>query len=161
MDDAVEKSAMRKIYLRLLPFAILSYFLAYIDRINVSFAALTMRGDLGISAGEYGFALGTFYWGYFLFEVPSNVILEKVGARLWIARIMITWGILAGLTAIVTGATSFGVVRFFLGVAEAAFFPRVVPSFTQWVPPHHPRPLVSRLLFCLRSRVGARSPTSA
>src|SRR6266481_1077718 len=87
--DLVEKSCMRKIYIRLLPFAILSYFLAYIDRINVSFAALTMRGDLGISAGEYGFALGTFYWGYFIFEVPSNVVLEKVGARLWIARIMI------------------------------------------------------------------------
>src|SRR5438045_7217435 len=95
--DLIEKSCMRKIYLRLLPFAILSYFLAYIDRINVSFAALTMRGDLGISAGEYGFALGTFYWGYFIFEVPSNVVLEKVGARLWIARIMITWSILAGL----------------------------------------------------------------
>src|SRR5947199_241379 len=109
---------MRKIYLRLLPFAILSYFLAYIDRINVSFAALTMRGDLNISAGDYGFALGTFYWGYFLFEVPSNVILEKVGARLWIARIMITWGILAGLTALVTGTTSFGIIRFLLGVAE-------------------------------------------
>src|SRR5258708_20629927 len=98
MDDALEKSAMRKIYLRLLPFAILSYFLAYIDRINVSFAALTMRGDLGISAGEYGFALGTFYWGYFIFEVPSNVILEKVGARLWIARIMIPLAILPRLT---------------------------------------------------------------
>src|SRR5580700_11140426 len=94
MDDAIEKSAMRKIYIRLLPFAILSYLLAYIDRINASFAALTMRGDLKITAAEYGFAVGTFYWGYFIFEVPSNVVLEKVGARLWIARIMITWGIL-------------------------------------------------------------------
>ena len=105
--DLVEKSCMRKIYLRLLPFAILSYFLAYIDRINVSFAALTMRDDLNMSAGDFGFALGTFYWGYFLFEVPSNVILEKVGARIWIARIMITWGIFAGLDGLVTGATSF------------------------------------------------------
>src|ERR1700719_1364551 len=129
MDDVIEKSAMRKIYLRLLPFAILSYFLAYIDRINVSFAALTMRDDLGISAGAYGFALGTFYWGYFIFEVPSNVVLEKVGARIWIARIMITWGILAGLTALVVGSTSFGVVRFFLGVAEAGFFPGIVTLF--------------------------------
>jgi ACS family tartrate transporter-like MFS transporter len=103
MDELVEKSAIRKIYLRLLPFAIISYFLAYIDRINVSFAALTMRDDLSISAAEYGFALGTFYWGYFIFEVPSNVIMEKVGARIWIARIMISWGILAGLTATVTG----------------------------------------------------------
>jgi Sugar phosphate permease len=77
----------------------LSYVLAYIDRINVSFAGLTMRGDLGMSAGTFGFAVGMFYWGYFIFEVPSNVILEKIGARIWIARIMITWGILAGLTA--------------------------------------------------------------
>src|SRR6476659_10445656 len=102
MDGAVEKSAMRKIYMRLLPFAILSYVLAYIDRINVSFAGLTMRGDLGMSAGTFGFAVGMFYWAYFLFEVPSNVILEKVGARIWIARIMINWGILAGLTAMAT-----------------------------------------------------------
>src|SRR6202051_5166137 len=106
MDDVIEKSAMRKIYIRLLPFAILSYLLAYIDRINASFAALTMRGDLKISAAEYGFAVGTFYWGYFLFEVPSNVVLEKVGARLWIARIMITWGILAGLAAACPRRTS-------------------------------------------------------
>src|SRR5215213_815487 len=120
--DLVEKSCMRKIYLRLLPFAILSYFLAYIDRINVSFAALTMRDDLGISAGDYGFALGTFYWAYFLFEVPSNVIMEKVGARIWIARIMITWGIFATATAFVTGTTSFAVLRFLLGMGEAGFF---------------------------------------
>jgi ACS family tartrate transporter-like MFS transporter len=77
MEDAVEKSAMRKIYLRLLPFAVLSYVLAYIDRINVSFAGLTMRGDLDMSATAFGFAAGTFYWGYFLFEVPSNIVLEK------------------------------------------------------------------------------------
>ena len=90
----VETSAMRKIYMRLLPFAILSYFLAYVDRINVSFAALTMRDDLQMSTSAYGFALGTFYWAYFIFEVPSNIVMEKVGARLWIARIMITWGLL-------------------------------------------------------------------
>src|SRR5438034_4405098 len=94
MDRTLERSTMRKVYLRLLPFAVLSYVLAYIDRINVSFAGLTMRGDLGMSAGTFGFAVGLFYWGYFIFEVPSNVILEKVGARIWIARIMITWGIL-------------------------------------------------------------------
>jgi Sugar phosphate permease len=95
MTQATEKSAMAKIYMRLLPFAILSYFLAYVDRINVSFAALTMRDDLQMSASAYGFALGTFYWAYFIFEVPSNIVMEKVGARLWIARIMITWGLLA------------------------------------------------------------------
>src|SRR2546429_3571726 len=138
MDDVIEKSAMRKIYLRLLPFAILSYFLAYIDRINVSFAALTMRDDLGISAGAYGFALGTFYWAYFLFEVPSNVIMEKVGARIWIARIMITWGILAGVMAFVYDTTSFSLVSFLLGVAETGFFPGMVFCSDYWVPiiPH-------------------------
>src|SRR5690349_22846280 len=119
MDAALEQSTMRKIYVRLLPFAILSYFLAYIDRINVSFAGLTMRGDLKMSATAYGFAVGTFYWGYFLFEVPSNLILERVGARLWMARIMITWGALAALTALSTGTTSFAIIRFLLGVAEA------------------------------------------
>src|SRR2546429_502934 len=158
--DLIEKSCMRKIYIRLLPFAILSYFLAYIDRINVSFAALTMRGDLGISAGEYGFALGTFYWGYFIFEVPSNVVLEKVGARLWIARIMITWGILAGLTAIVTGATSFGVVRFFLGVAEAGFFPGIVLYFTYWFPTYHHARIVSGFLIGLPIAVAGGAPIS-
>ena len=99
MDDVIEKSAMRKIYMRLLPFAILSYFLAYVDRINVGFAALTMRTDLAMSATAFGFATGLFYWGYFIFEVPSNIVMEKVGARMWIARIMITWGILACATA--------------------------------------------------------------
>jgi ACS family tartrate transporter-like MFS transporter len=160
MDDAIEKSAMRKIYLRLLPFAILSYLLAYIDRINVSFAALTMRDDLHISATAYGFALGTFYWGYFIFEVPSNVVLEKVGARIWIARIMITWGILAGLTALVTGSTSFGFVRFFLGVAEAGFFPGIVLYFTYWFPSHHHARIVSGFLVGLPIAVAAGAPVS-
>jgi ACS family tartrate transporter-like MFS transporter len=160
MDDAIEKSAMRKIYLRLLPFAIFSYFLAYIDRINVSFAALTMRGDLDISAAAYGFALGTFYWGYFIFEVPSNIVMEKVGARLWIARIMITWGALAGLTAMVTGSTSFGIVRFFLGVAEAGFFPGIVLYFTYWFPTYHHARIVSGFLIGLPIAVAAGAPIS-
>ena len=130
MTNAIERSAMRKVYLRLLPLAVLSYLLAYIDRINVSFAGLTMRDDLGMSAAAFGFALGTFYWGYSIFELPSKLVMEKVGARLWIARIMITWGILAGLTATVGGATGFGIVRFLLGVAEAGFFPGLILYFT-------------------------------
>src|SRR6202162_3920339 len=160
MDDLIEKSAMRKLSIPPLPFAILSYLLAYIDRINVSFAALTMRGDLKISAAEYGFALGTFYWGYFIFEVPSNVVLEKVGARLWIARIMITWGILAGLTAIVVGPTSFGVVRFLLGVAEAGFFPGIVLYFTYWFPTYHHARIVSGFLIGLPIAVSLGAPVS-
>jgi len=156
MDRTIEQSTMRKVYLRLLPFAILSYVLAYIDRINVSFAGLTMRDDLGMSAGTFGFAVGMFYWGYFIFEVPSNVILEKVGARIWIARIMITWGILAGLTAMVTGSTSFAVVRFLLGLAEAGFFPGIVLLLHLLVSKPSSRPhrfrLSGRSTVCGRSR---------
>jgi MFS transporter, ACS family, tartrate transporter len=160
MNASVEKSAMRKVYVRLLPFAVLSYVLAYIDRINVSFAGLTMQGDLGMSSATFGFAVGTFYWGYFLFEVPSNVILEKVGARLWIARIMITWGILAGATAAVTGSTSFGIVRFLLGVAEAGFFPGIILYFTYWFPSYHHARIVSGFLVGLPVAVALGAPVS-
>ena len=160
MDRTLERSTMRKVYLRLLPFAILSYVLAYIDRINVSFAGLTMRADLDMSAGTFGFAVGMFFWGYFIFEVPSNVILEKVGARLWIARIMITWGILAGLTATVTGSTSFGIVRFLLGVAEAGFFPGIILYFTYWFPSHHHARIVSGFLIGLPFAVAVGAPIS-
>ena len=160
MEEALEKSAMRKIYMRLLPFAVLSYILAYIDRINVSFAGLTMRGDLDMSATAFGFAVGTFYWGYFLFEVPSNVILEKVGARIWIARIMITWGILAGATAWVVGTNSFAVVRFLLGAAEAGFFPGLILYFTYWFPARHHARIVSGFLVGLPIAVALGAPIS-
>jgi ACS family tartrate transporter-like MFS transporter len=160
MDRTLERSTMRKVYLRLLPFAVLSYVLAYIDRINVSFAGLTMRPDLGMSAGTFGFAVGMFYWGYFIFEVPSNVILEKVGARIWIARIMISWGILAGLTAMVMGSTSFAIVRFLLGVAEAGFFPGIILYFTYWFPSHHHARIVSGFLVGLPVAVAVGAPIS-
>ena len=160
MDRTLERSTMRKVYLRLLPFAVLSYVLAYIDRINVSFAGLTMRGDIGMSAGTFGFAVGMFYWGYFIFEVPSNVILEKIGARIWIARIMITWGILAGLTALVTSSTSFGIVRFLLGVAEAGFFPGIILYFTYWFPSRHHARIVSGFLVGLPVAVALGAPIS-
>ena len=160
MDAALQRSTMRKVYLRLLPFAVLSYVLAYIDRINVSFAGLTMRDDLGMSAGTFGFAVGMFYWGYFIFEVPSNVILEKVGARIWIARIMITWGIFAGLTAAATGSTSFAIVRFLLGVAEAGFFPGIILYFTYWFPSHHHARIVSGFLVGLPVAVAIGAPIS-
>src|SRR5580692_7705871 len=160
MDKAIEKSAMWKIYIRLLPFAILSYFLAYVDRINVSFAALTMRDDLQMSASAYGFALGTFYWAYFIFEVPSNIVMEKVGARLWIARIMITWGLLACATAFVAGATSFGIVRFLLGAAEAGFFPGIILYFTYWFPSYHHARIVSGFLIGLPVAVALGAPIS-
>jgi MFS family permease len=160
MEAAIEKSAMRKIYLRLLPFAVLSYILAYIDRINVSFAGLTMRGDLNLSATDFGFALGTFFLGYFIFEVPSNVIMEKVGARIWIARIMITWGIFAGAMAFVFDTTSFSIVRFLLGVAEAGFFPGMLLYFTYWFPRRHHARIVSGFLVGLPVAVALGAPIS-
>ena len=119
-----------------------------------------MRGDLQMSATAYGFALGTFYWAYFIFEVPSNIAMEKVGARLWIARIMITWGLLAGATAYVTGATSFGVLRFLLGAAEAGFFPGIVLYFTYWFPSYHHARIVSGFLIGLPIAVAAGAPIS-
>jgi ACS family tartrate transporter-like MFS transporter len=159
-SNVVEKSAMRKIYLRLLPFAVLAYILAYVDRINISFAALTMRGDLNMSASAFGFAAGMFFWGYFIFEVPSNVILERVGARVWIARIMISWGIVAGLTALVVGTTSFVVVRFLLGVCEAGFFPGLLLYFTYWFPSRHHARIVSAFMIGLPIAVALGAPVS-
>jgi sugar phosphate permease len=126
MPDTVEQSTVRKVYWRLLPLAILTYFLCYLDRINVGFAALTMNKDLGLDAATYGMAAGAFFWGYFLFEVPSNLVLEKVGARLWIARIMVTWGLLSGATAFCVGPWSFLTMRFLLGLAEAGLFPGMI-----------------------------------
>src|SRR6201997_5068357 len=160
VDVTLQRSTMRKVYLRLLPFAVLSYILAYIDRINVSFAGLTMREDIGMSAATFGFAVGMFYWGYFIFEVPSNVVLQKIGARIWIARIMITWGIFAGLTAMVTGLTSFSIVRFLLGVAEAGFFPGIILYFTYWFPSNHHARIVSGFLVGLPVAVAVGSPIS-
>jgi len=159
-SDAIEKSAMRKIYLRLLPFAVFAYILAYIDRINISFAALTMRDDLNMSASAFGFAAGMFFWGYFIFEVPSNLILERVGARVWIARIMISWGLVAGLTALVVDTTSFVVVRFLLGVCEAGFFPGLLLYFTYWFPSHHHARIVSGFMIGLPIAVAIGAPVS-
>jgi ACS family tartrate transporter-like MFS transporter len=160
VDVTLQRSTTRKVYLRLLPFAVLCYILAYIDRINVSFAGLTMRDDIGMSAATFGFAVGMFYWGYFIFEVPSNVIMEKVGARIWIARIMITWGILAGLTAVVKDSTTFAIVRFLLGVAEAGFFPGIILYFTYWFPSNHHARIVAGFLVGLPVAVAIGAPIS-
>ncbi len=134
MVRSLEQITMRKVYLRILPFAALTYFFCYLDRINVGFAALTMNKEIGLDAALYGMAAGAFFWGYVLFEVPSNIILEKVGARLWIARIMITWGLISGATAFATGPKSFMAIRFLLGLAEAGLFPGFVLYFTYWFP---------------------------
>jgi ACS family tartrate transporter-like MFS transporter len=138
MDTAtLERTTMRKAYFRLLPYCFLLYILCYIDRINVSFASLTMNKDLGLTAYVYGLAAGAFFWGYCLLEVPSNIILEKVGARPWIARIMITWGMASAATALVTGPWSFFTVRVLVGIAEAGLFPGLLLYFHRWFPQRH------------------------
>jgi MFS transporter, ACS family, tartrate transporter len=129
-----EARVLRKVAWRLLPFMGLLYFVAYLDRVNVGFAALTMNADVGLSEAAYGLGAGIFFIGYFLFEVPSNLILEKVGARRWIARIMVSWGVLSGAMAFVWDPWSFYVVRFLLGAAEAGFFPGMILYLTYWFP---------------------------
>lgn len=130
----LETSTIRTISWRIIPFLILAYFLAYLDRVNLSFAALTMNAELKFSPLVFSWGAGIFFIGYFLFEVPSNIILHKVGASRWIARIMVTWGIISALMAIVSGPTSFYVLRFLLGVAEAGFFPGIILYLTYWYP---------------------------
>jgi len=125
----------RKVLWRLVPILFLSYAMSYLDRINVGFAKLQMLGDLGFSETVYGLGAGVFFLGYFIFEVPSNLILHRVGARRWIARIMITWGLLSAAMMFVKTPTSFYVLRFLLGVAEAGFFPGIVLYLTYWIPP--------------------------
>jgi MFS transporter, ACS family, tartrate transporter len=132
--QAFETAVIKKIAWRIVPLILVAYCIAYIDRANIAVAALTMNKDLGLSAFTYGLGAGIFFIGYFIFEVPSNLILERVGARRWIARIMFTWGILSAACAFVTGPTSFIVIRFLLGVAESGFFPGVVLYFTYWFP---------------------------
>jgi MFS transporter, ACS family, tartrate transporter len=143
MEQTLEQTAMRKVYMRLLPFSVLCMFVCYLDRVNVGFAALTMNKDLGLSAYFFGLGAGAFYGGYCLFEVPSNLVLERVGARFWIARIMITWGLLAGAMAFVRGPISFVTLRFLLGAAEAGFFPGILFYFHYWFPMRHRGRMIS------------------
>src|SRR6195952_2202087 len=133
-DKVFETVVMRKVFWRLMPFLLAAYLVAYIDRVNVGFAALQMNKAVGIDAKTFGLGAGIFFIGYFLLEVPSNLGLEKFGASKWIARIMISWGIISGLFALIGGPTSFLVLRFLLGAAEAGFFPGVILFLTYWFP---------------------------
>jgi ACS family tartrate transporter-like MFS transporter len=130
----VGRATLAKVGWRLLPFLLLLYIVAWIDRVNIGFAALTMNADLGFGAAVYGFGAGVFFIGYALFELPSNLILVRVGARLWIARIMITWGVLSVAMMYVEGPLSFYVLRFLLGVAEAGFLPGIIYYLGNWYP---------------------------
>jgi ACS family tartrate transporter-like MFS transporter len=130
----IETSTIRAISWRLIPFLVLAYFFSYLDRVNLGFAALTMNAELKFTPLIFAWGAGIFFIGYFIFEVPSNLALEKFGASRWIARIMVTWGIISALMATVSGETSFYVLRFLLGVAEAGFFPGIILYLTYWYP---------------------------
>ncbi len=130
--DDMEKRVMRRFFRRIIPFLGSLYIVAFMDRVNVGFAALSMNEELAFSSTVYGLGAGIFFIGYFIMEVPGNLIMEKVGARFWIARILITWGLISGLTAWVSTPMQFYAVRFFLGVAEASFFPGILYYLGAW-----------------------------
>ena len=132
--DSFEAGVIRKLTIRIVPFIMLLYFIAYLDRVNIGFASLTMNQDIQLSNAAYGLGAGLFFIGYFLFEVPSNLILHRIGARFWIARIMFTWGVISALMAVVQGPISFYILRFLLGAAEAGFFPGIILYLSYWFP---------------------------
>lgn len=161
MTDTVEKRTLRRLFWRIVPFIMFLYFIAFIDRVNIGFAALSMNKDIGLSPAAYGFGAGIFFLGYFIFEVPSNLILEKVGARLWIARVMLTWGIISGAMAFVAGETSFYVLRFLLGAAEAGFFPGIILYLSYWFPQRSRASVTAIFMAAAPISVALGSPLSA
>jgi MFS transporter, ACS family, tartrate transporter len=132
--ESVEARTIRKVRIRILPFIFFLYIVAYLDRINIGFAALTMNKELAITSQQYGLIFGIFFFGYFIFEIPSNLLLHKIGARVWIARILISWGIVAMLTGLAQSVSQLYVARFLLGLAEAGYFPGMVLYLTYWFP---------------------------
>jgi sugar phosphate permease len=157
-DEAV---VMRKVGLRLVPFLILCYFIAYIDRVNAGFAALTMNKDVGLSQAMFGIGGGLFFLAYVLFEVPSNIAMERFGARVWIARIMVTWGLVGAAMAFVTGPWTFYLGRFLLGAAEAGFFPGVILYLTYWFPKAYRARIVATFMVAIPLSSFLGSPLSA
>ena len=135
-NDQAKDGLYRKVFWRIMPFLMLCYVIAYLDRVNVGFAKLQMSVDLGFSETVFGLGAGLFFIGYFLFEVPSNILMHKVGARVWIARIMITWGLLSACFMFIETPTQFYVLRFLLGLAEAGFYPGIILYLTYWFPSH-------------------------
>ena len=134
VDPSVLASAVAKVKRHVLPLFVVMFIVNYIDRVNIGFVRTHMETDLGIGAAAYGLGAGLFFVGYALFEVPSNMLLQRFGARAWLTRIMFTWGLVAMGMAFVQGETSFYVMRFLLGVTEAGFYPGVLYYFTQWLP---------------------------
>jgi MFS family permease len=160
-DAMLEATTMRKITLRIVPFLMICYFVAFVDRVNAGFAALQMNKDIGLSASVFGLGGGLFFIAYVICEVPSNLAMEKVGARLWIARIMITWGIVSGLMALVVGPWSFYAVRILLGAAEAGFFPGVILYLTYWFPSEYRGRVVAVFMVAIPLSSFLGSPISA
>src|SRR5512146_491318 len=130
----LETRAVRKLRVRILPFVMLLYFVSFLDRVNVGFAAFSMSQDIGLTASMFGFGSGVFFLGYVLFQVPSNLILLRVGARVWIARVVIAWGLVSIASAFVVGPYSFYAMRFLLGLAESGFFPGTLLYLSLWFP---------------------------
>jgi len=160
--DPLEQSTMGKVGRRLIPFLMVCYFFNFLDRVNVSFAALQMNKDLGFSASAFGLGAGILFFTYMLCETPSNAILVKVGARIWLARIMVTWGIIAASMAFITGETSFLVMRALLGAAEAGFFPGIIFYLTLWFPGTYRARVTGLFMACipLSAAIGAPFSTS-
>ena len=159
--DEIGKRTLRRVSWRIVPFIMVLYFIAYIDRVNLGFASLTMNKDLGFTASILGFGAGIFFWGYFLFEVPSNLVLNKVGARIWIARVMITWGIISGAMAFVQGPISFYAIRFLLGAAEAGFFPGIILYLSYWFRERHRAGVTALFMAAAPISTALGSPISA
>lgn len=160
-DSALEKSTIQRVTFRLVPFLMLCYFVAFVDRVNAGFAALQMNKDVGLSSSVFGLGGGIFFIAYFLFEVPSNLAMEKVGARIWIARIMITWGLISAAMAFVVGPNSFYALRFLLGAAEAGFFPGIILYLTYWFPAEYRARIVAIFMVAIPASSFIGSPISA
>src|SRR5215471_6062220 len=130
----IEATTIRKVRTHIIPFVFVLFVINFVDRINIGFAALTMNKELAITSQQFGLLSGIFFWGYFIFEIPSNLLLHKLGARIWIARILVSWGIVAILTGFARTATHLYVLRFLLGLAEAGYVPGMYLYLTYWFP---------------------------
>ena len=156
----MEAKTIRKVQTRIIPFIFLLYIVGFLDRINIGFAALTMNKELVITSQQFGLVFGIFFVGYFLFEIPSNLLLHKIGARIWIARILITWGIVATLTGFVHTVYQLYIMRFLLGLAEAGYFPGIVLYLTYWFRQREQAQAIALFLTCLPVASILGSPVS-
>ena len=170
MAEEVEARTLNRVAWRFIPFLVLCYFVAYLDRVNVGFAKLTMDTDLGLSETAFGFGAGVFFLAYFLFEVPSNIIMDKVGARRWIARIMLSWGLVSGAMAFLSqigtaiglsAEHTFYLLRILLGFAEAGFFPGIIFFLTLWFPAAYRARIVGYFMAAIPLSSALGSPVSA